>query len=224
MEGKCGMKTRRIVTIVFAASLFLACGDDPFNPGQNDDSRFYPLAVGNTWNYTRFGTYNIDSLSYTIVGSSTVNITGTAQHSGGFQVFVEETMISDTIQGLMVVETADTSYIRVTSAGFFGYPGISSTDSSWTVPFPLITGMVWAFQTEPAVTGEILSLTADVSVPAGNFQDCLEMRTTWIEGGNVVNTADFAPNVGMVRNIYSQGAGQFTTEVTSRLSSFDLAE
>jgi len=218
------MKTRRFVAIVFAAALFLACGDDPFNPVQNDDSLFYPLAVGNTWSYVRFGTYNIDSLSYTIVGSSTVSITGTAEHSGGFQVFVEETMVSDTIQGLMVVETADTSYVRVTSAGFFGYPGLSSTDSSWTVPFPLIAGMVWAFQTEPPVTGEILSLTADVSVPAGNFSDCLEMRTTWIEGGNVVNTADFAPNVGMVRNVYSQGAGQFTTEVTSRLTSYDLTE
>ncbi len=218
------MKTRRSVIFLFAATLFLACGDDPFNPGQNDDSLFYPLAVGNTWSYARFGTYNIDSLSYTIAGTSTVNITGTAEHSGGFQVFVEETMVSDTIQGLMIVETADTIYVRVTSAGFFGYPGLSSTDSCRTVPFPLIAGMVWAFQTEPAVTGEILSLTADVSVPAGNFSDCMEMRTTWIEGGNVVNTADFAPGVGMVRNVYSQGAGQYTTEVTSRLSSWDLTE
>lgn len=218
------MKRRRCLAIVCTAALFLACGDDPFNPGQNDDSRYYPLAVGNTWNYTRFGTYNIDSLSYTIVGSSTVNITGTAEHSGGFQVFIEETMVSDTIQGLMVIESLDTSYVRVTPEGFFGYPGLSSSDSSWTVPFPLIAGMVWAFQTEPPVTGEILSLTAGVTVPAGSFADCLEMRTTWIEGGNVVNTADFAPNVGMVRNVYSLGAGDYTTEVTSRLSTYELAE
>lgn len=217
------MRIRICIAVLFAAALFLACGDDPFNPGQNDDSRYYPLAVGNTWSYTRFGTYNIDSLSYTVVGSSTVSITGTAEHSGGFQVFVEETMVSDTIQGLMVVESTDTSYIRVTDGGFFGYPDLSSADSSWTVPFPIIAGMVWAFRTEPAVTGEILSLTAEVSVPAGNFQDCLEMRTTWIEGGNVVNTSDFAPDVGMVRNVYSQGAGGYTTEVTSRLSSYEPA-
>jgi len=129
------MKTRRSVAIVFAAALFLACGDDPFNPGQNDDSMFYPLAVGNTWSYVRFGTYNIDSLSYTIVGSSTVSITGTAEHSGGFQVFVEETMVSDTIQGLMVVETADTSYVRVSIS-------------------PVTGGSVWKAQTMPAMSGK----------------------------------------------------------------------
>lgn len=205
-------------------ALFLACGDDdPFNPGQNQDFRFYPLSVGNTWNYVRFGTYDIDSLSYTIVGSSTVRILGVAEHSSGFQVFIEETAVSDTIQGMMVVESADTSYIRVTSAGYFGYPRLDTADSSWTVPFPLLTGMIWNFSSQPPMTGEILSMSETVTVPAGSFEDCLEMRTTWVQGGNVVNTSDYAPNVGLVRNLFSQGAGQFTTSVTSRLSSFQLA-
>lgn len=214
----------RCSVLLAVLALFVACGDDdPFNPGQNQDFRFYPLSLGNTWNYVRFGTYQIDSLSYTIVGASTVSIVGVAEHSAGFQVFLEETMVSDTIQGLMVIATTDTSYIRVTSAGYFGYPGLGTTDSSWTVPFPLLTGMVWAFRTEPPVTGEILSMSETVTVPAGSFEDCLEMRTTWVQGGNVVNTSNFAPDVGLVRNLYTQGAGQFTSSVTSRLSSYQLA-
>ncbi len=217
----------KVAVSVFVALLLIlvaACGDDPFDPAQGDDSRFYPLAVGNIWNYSRIGTYNVDSLSYTVTGASTVRITGTAEHSGGFQVFVEETMVADTIQGLMVITNTDTSYIRVTDDGFFGYPELDSTDSSWTVPFPLVAGMIWPFSTEPSMTGEILSMTEDVTVPAGSYEDCAEMRTTWIEGGNVVNTTDYAPNVGMVRNIYTQGAGQYNTSVTSRLTSFELPE
>jgi hypothetical protein len=219
------MFVRGLVVTAILAVLVSGCGSNggPFNPGQNDDARFYPLAVGNTWEYTRYGTFNIDSLSYTISGASTVTITGTADHSGGFQVFVEETMVSDTILGLFIETAIDTSYIRVTGSGLHGYPSLLSTDSSWTVPFPLITGMVWPFSTEPPMTGELLSQSETVTVPAGTFQDCLEMRIIWIEGGNVVNTSNFAPNVGMVRNIYSQGTAQFLVNITTRLASYQLA-
>ncbi len=217
------MKVLVHAAVLTILAMSVSCGDDdPFNPGQNDDSRYYPLAVGNTWNYSRIGSFNVDSLSYTVTGASTVRILGTAEHSGGFEVFLEETVVADTIQGLTVINSIDTSYIRVTTEGFFGYPGLGSADSSWTVPFPLVSGMVWMFQTEPEVTGEILSLSATVTVPGGTFDECAEMRTTWLEGGNLVNTTDYAPNVGMVRNVYSQGAGQFTTEVTSRLTGYQL--
>ncbi len=217
---------RVLIRTVVPALLIMAvsCGDnDPFNPGRNDDSSFFPLAVGNTWNYVRIGVYNVDSLSYTVTGVSTVRILGTAEHSEGFQVFLEETMVSDTLQGFTVINTADTSYIRVTGEGFFGYPSLASTDFGWTVPFPMVPGMVWMFRTEPQTTGELLSLSATATVPAGTFDNCAEIRTTWLEGGNMVNTTDYAPNVGMVRNVCTQGVGQFTSDITSRLTGYEPA-
>lgn len=213
---------RRMVAFSALLTLLSCGGGDPFDPGLGDDSRFYPLSVGNTWEYTRYGTYTIDTLSYTVSGTALVRILGTATHAGDFQVYLEETTVNDTVFGLTILETVDTCFIRVTSDGFFGYPHLTTTDSSWTVPFPLFTGKVWTFSTEPPMTGEILSMSETVLVPGGTFEDCMEMRTLWIEGGNVVNTADYAPNVGMVRNLYSMGAAGYTVEIMTRLSSWDL--
>jgi hypothetical protein len=73
------------------------------------------------------------------------------------------------------------------------------------------------------MTGEILSLTETVNVPAGTFENCLEMRLTWVEAGNTVeNVTDFAPNVGRVRNVFTQSYGSGVTTVTSVLMSYSL--
>lgn len=205
--------------------LLISCGDSggPFDPGQGNDARFFPLAVGNTWEYTRYGTYNIENKSYTVTGASVVSIIGIAAHSGGFDVFIEESAVNDTIMGLMIQSTVDTCYIRLASNGFHGYPSLASTDSSWVVPFPLIAGMVWPFSTNPPMTGELLSMDETVTVPAGTFQNCFEMRTLWIEGGNLTSNSSFAPNVGLVKNVYSQGVEQISVNITSRLSDYQLS-
>jgi len=220
---------KAIMAITAALAIVLACGsDDPSGPSAGgDDAAYYPLAVGNSWDYSRAGTMDTSGVQMgTVSGSAQISITGTDTHSGGFNVFVQETHVSDTtfIAGISVVsDSTFTDYVRVTDDGFFGYPRLTDTDSSWMVPFPIQQGHSWNFAEEPPTTGEILSTSVTVVVPAGTFEDCMEMRTIWMDSGlTVTNTADFARNVGQVRNVFNSTMDNMSITVTNSLESYTL--
>lgn len=217
-----------ILCAASAAALVLAasCGDDDGGTGPGEsgagDSVYYPLAVGNTWEYDRSGTYNVDSVEYGISGEATVEITGTATHSQGWGVFVEVSTVSDTISGFSTNSAVCTVYVWQDEDGMHGCPHLTDTDSCWTVPFPLVAGNTWTYATQPPTTGEVLSMDVDVTVPAGSFEECAEMRTMCLEQGNYSNTTDYAENVGMVRNVFTQEAGVYNTTVDMTLESYQV--
>ena len=101
---------------------------------------------------------------------------------------------------------------------------LAGSDSVGFVPFPLEVGATWQFSDEPPMTGEILSLSETVTVPAGTFENCLEMKLTWVDpsGGTLINVTNFAPNVGRVRNVFTLSYGTMVTTVTSVLMSYSV--
>jgi len=209
--------------------LVLSCStSDPIGPSPSPDAEFYPLTVGNEWVYDRMGMImDGDSLTGTLTGTCTLEITGTETHSDGFDVFVQENEVIDTLvmgSMVMIIDTTYTSYLRVTDSGLFGYPHLTDTDSSFTIPFPIVNGAVWSFSEEPPMTGTILSTSVDVTVSAGTFEDCIELQLTWISGGNTVsNTTDSAKNVGKVRNVFVQSSGAVITTITEELESYTVS-
>lgn len=221
-----------LLTLVIMAVLLVsmaACGDsdDPSGPVAGNDHEFYPMAVGNVWQYDRSGTISMGgSQTGSLSGEATIEISGTETHSGGFQVFVQDVHVKDTTTMMgqtFYVDSSFTEYLRLTDGGLFGYRHLTDTDSSFTVPFPIQLGATWTFAEEPPTTGEILSLSASVTVPAGSFSDCMEMQLTWIDSGmTVMNTADFARNVGEVRNVFHNTFGTFETIITNSLESYTL--
>ena len=73
------------------------------------------------------------------------------------------------------------------------------------------------------MTGTILSTSMSVTVSAGTFDNCVEMQLTWVQGANTVsNTTDFARNVGKVRNVFVQSAGNMLTTITEDLESYTV--
>ena len=209
--------------------LILSCGtSDPTGSTPSSDAEFYPLTVGNQWVYGRTGTMmDGGTLTGTITGSCNLEITGTETHSEGFDVFVQENEVTDTLvmgSTVMIIDTTFTDYLRITDNGLFGYRHLTDTDSSYTIPFPIVNGAVWDFSDEPPMTGTILSTTEDVTVSAGTFEDCVEMQLTWIQGGNTVsNTMDSARNVGKVRNVFIQSAGAMVITITEELESYTVS-
>ena len=209
--------------------LILSCGtSDPTGSTPSSDAEFYPMTVGNQWIYGRTGTImDGGALTCTITGSCALEITGTETHSEGFDVFVQENEVTDTLiigSQVMIIDTTFTSYLRITDDGIFGYPHLTDTDSSYTIPFPIVSGTVWNFSEEPPMTGTILSTSVDVTVSAGTFEDCIEIQLAWIQGGNTVsNTMDSARNVGKVRNVFIQSAGTMVTTITEELESYTVS-
>lgn len=208
--------------------LVLSCGDsDPLGSSSSNDAEFYPLTIGNLWTYGRLGTITENGvITGTLTGSYTLEITGTETHSEGFDVFVQEHSITDTLifgGPVILIDTTYSNYIRITDTGILGYPHLTDTDSSYTVPFPILDGAVWAFSEEPPMTGTILSMNVSATVSAGTFENCVEMQLTWISGGNTVsNTTDMARNVGKVRNVFVQSAGNMVTTINEDLESYTV--
>ena len=87
-----------IIAAVFILTV-LSCGtSDPIGPSPSGDAEFYPMTVGNQWVYGRTGTVmDGGTLIGTRTGSCTLEITGTETHSEGFDVFVQENEVTDTL-------------------------------------------------------------------------------------------------------------------------------
>lgn len=225
------MKTTMFILSTALILTAFACGgsSDPVGPTPGNDSEFYPLAVGNTWTYDCSGTVSVSGVQMgTISGKTEVDITGTETHSGGFDVFVQVNTVCDTTEmggQTFFTDSTFTEYIRITDSGLFGYRHLADTDSSFTVPFPLKNGATWTFSEEPPTTGEILSMSATVTVSAGTFENCMEMQMVWTDsttGGIVSNTADFARNVGRVRNVTTITEGTMLITNTNSLVTYSL--
>jgi len=220
----------KYLSIVSIFLLVFSCGDSdsPSGPEQGGgDSAYYPLAVGNQWVYDRAGQMTISGVQIaTVSGMNVIDITGTVSHELGFDVFVQENAIDDTTEFVgetLIVDSTFTTYVRITDQGFYSYVNLTQADSIGFVPFPLTVGATWQFSEDPPMTAEILSLTATVAVPAGSFENCLELRTTWIESGNTLqNDTYFAPNMGRVKNVYTQSYETVVTTVTSELLSYTV--
>ncbi len=221
------MKYMLIITM-FLVVFGCGDGDTPSGPEQGGgDSAYYPLAVGNQWVYDRAGQMTISGIQMaTINGMNVTDITGTVTHDLGFDVFVQEHSMTDTTEFVgetLITDSTFTTYMRLTDQGLYSYVNLAQADSVGFVPFPLTVGATWQFSEDPPMTAEILSLTATVTVPAGSFDNCLELRTTWIESGNTLqNDTYFAPDVGRVKNVYTQSYETLVTTVTAELLSYTV--
>ncbi len=220
-------RTMFMLSAAIVLSVFACKSDSPAGPSTGSDSDFYPLAVGNTWTYDRSGSFSAGGVQVgTLSGKSVVEITGTASHSGGFDVFVQESTINDTtvLFGLTAIsDSTITDYLRVTGDGFFGYPHLTDTVSSYTVPFPLKNGATWRFAAKPPITGNILSMSANVTVAAGSFSTCMEMKASHNDSTiSFSNTTDLARNVGVVKNVLVVADSVITSTVTNSLETYTV--
>lgn len=222
------MKKLILMSIVVIFWLATGCGDNsPSGPSTASDAAYYPLAVGNQWVYDKEGTISVSGITTgTISGSEVTDITDKVPHSSGFDVFVQETSLCDTIEmagQTFITDTTYTTYMNVTDEGLHIYTSLTDLDSVSVVPFPLEVGLTWQFSENPPMTAEILSLTETVNVPAGTFENCMELKLTWVEQGNTVeNITDFAPDVGKVKNVYTQSYPPEVMTVTSQLMSYSV--
>ncbi len=221
---------RRILRALAVMALVFACGDgdSPSGPGQGgEDSAYYPLSVGNQWVYDRSGTMEVAGIQTgTLNGENICDITGEVTHELGFDVYVQEYSIADTLESAgqtLVIDSTYTTYMRLTDQGLYSYVSLAGGDSVSFVPFPLQVGATWQFSENPPMTAEIVSLTETVTVPAGTFENCLELRVWWIESGSTLeNVSSFAPDVGRVKNVYTYSYQNLVTTIESELLSYSV--
>ncbi len=142
---------------------------------------YFPLALANRWRYE------------SSEGTPTTPVTETweivSRKGAGYTLRIQQSLLP---------KDAPVEFVSVSSVGVVLRPGdIAPEDAEpqFILKTPLIRGATW--QT-PAGRYEITGLNALAAVPAGVFENCLEV-TFWSRNGQVKAVTLYAPGVGMVQ-------------------------
>ena len=172
---------KKLLLLIPLVVLIVGCGSD------EEGTVFYPLSVGNEWNYNMSMTRTTPTDTTVETGSDKLEITAETTLDNGTAVF--EWVLTITFDDTLMPDIIDTSYIEETEDYILQYDAKADTVPSDTMlALPLETGKTWA---DYEVMGQ-----EDVIVPAGTFNDCWEVREVDDEFTLYVY---WAPDVGAVR-------------------------
>ena len=194
-----------VFTAVLAAAVLTGCGSSSTGPSGPVD--YFPIAIGNTWNFSIDGYLIPAGSADTILLDGILErvIVDTTQHQQGFEVWVLKDISAVTfIQGDTTVTMRDTSFMYTfeTSNEILAYDDTVSTDHEIVSKLPVTVGETWEPYSDDSTTvREVLSVTASVSVPAGSFTGCAHFRDTDSEYPDDNYEFWLAPGVGFCRII-----------------------
>jgi hypothetical protein len=199
---------KKLIWLLPVIALIIGCGGD-------DAENFFPLTVGNVWNY---------DLLYTMMGVDTTEVTGTSTTEitqettldNNVAVFEQvTTMVWDDTTVMM--NSVDTTYIQETEDYILIYYDLTDTEPDTSLALPIEAGNTWTVyaDTTDTLTAEVIGQD-DVTVPAGTYNDCWDITYT-----SLGQTQDdwFAPDVGVVRQHMYTGVAPFLNEFTRELTS-----
>jgi len=199
---------KKLIWFLPVIALIIGCGGD-------DVENFFPLVVGNVWNYDLLYTMMaVDTTEYT--GTSTTEITQETTLDNDVDVFeqVTTTVWDDTT---VMVNSVDTTYIQETEDYILVYNDLADTEPDTSLVLPIEEGNTWTVyaDTTDTLTADVIG-QEDVTVPAGTYADCWDIMYT-----SLGQTQDdwFAPDVGIVRQYMSIIAAPVTIEFTRELTS-----
>jgi len=175
------MSIIKTVIAVFSLLLLFSCGED--STGPSDPGDYLPLSVGNQWNYSISGYMKTtDRDSFPITGTKLTAITGSTSHQSGFDLY----MLKDS--SCTVVTTPDTTYTNTeviteyicrTDTEYRIYEDTVTTDYELLMKLPVVLNDSWVPKPdEPTITRTVHSTTTDITVPAGSYSDCVDLRDT----------------------------------------------
>lgn len=187
---------KHIVFILFIVfTLFItSCGGDG-----DSGVAYYPLTVGDIWNYEVTMTWEDPDTTMVITGDLRAKITDETQLDNGTDVF--EQVVAWTLDGSSFV---DTNYIEETDAAIISYDRKDGTDPFTLLELPIEDGNTWIVNT---TTTAVVLGKQDVSVPAGEYDNCWEIAYIISDDTTYVY---FAEDVGEVKEYGFQTVGDTT--------------
>jgi hypothetical protein len=183
------MKTLILPIVI---SIFLVgCGDV--------GTDYFPLSVGNIWNYS-ITTTNIDSTTnpdsiWTFTDTQVVEITAETELDDGTDVFEVVITTSTYIETLYYEENGD----------YIGYYYDKSQEGYYytVLDLPIEQGKTWTAYTSifhSIIIAVVLGKDA-VQVPAGEYDDCWEIRYTPYPDHGDTTFVYYAENIGKLKHL-----------------------
>ncbi len=197
---------KKLIWLLPVVALIISCGGE-------DGDDYYPVAVGNQWEYSIVNTLNVTAFTdttFSYTGTSTTTITGQAIFNNieAFEL-VTITIWDDTVA---MTNSTDTSYVQATNDYVLIYEDLTDTEPDTSLVFPLETGNTWIVRIDSTdtLTAEVLGQET-ITVPAGAFADCWTVEYTY---NGWTEQSWLALDVGIVRD-------SMITDVQNGTSLFD---
>jgi len=198
---------KRIFTLLFAVSIIIfvtGCGGE----GDESEDSYYPLTIGNEWNYETTWTLDIAGTPYIYQGEIQDRVIGTTQLTTGTNVFQFTTAL--TLNGY---SDTDTFYLHETDTAVYVYESLDDTSPDKYIQFPLENSSTWVVNSTQ--TAVVLGIV-DVSVPAGDYSDCWEIA--YLDGDDTVFVY-LAHGIGEVKGYAIDISADTTLAVSLELES-----
>lgn len=185
---------------------------------------YYPLTVGNIWNYTT--TTTVTNTDTTVMHDTTYTSTSKSE-------ITAEVTLGNGDAGFEVVGTSgtfvDTSYASEKDNCVLGYDSLADTDPDTLLVTPVEEGTTWIAYSDS--TGNVkVTITEKVSgivVPAGTYDDVWKGMAISTFGAYVDTSYGWmAPNIGDIKheatNISVILTDTMTTTVTTELQNVTI--
>ena len=169
---------------------------------------YYPLSVGSVWEYSMTSTITTPNDTTETTGTQDVEITDETTLDDGTEVF-EQVTTTATTDTTMV----DTMYMEETDDYIRGYDSKADTTPDTWLELPIEEGNTW--DVDDIMSAVVLG-KEDVSVPAGDYDNCWEIG--YITDTDTVYVY-FADGIGMVRQYMEITEGDVIYESETELES-----
>lgn len=144
------------------------------------------------------------SWSYKLTAGGTIIGTWITSFEGTKTIGTTETQLFKEAGASITGTTTGEIYYVITDAGVYdyGFNGITTTEPSTYLSFPLTVGKSWTKKGLYAAGDWIKTVVAKetVSVSAGTFNNCFKVSGTRESHPEEGNWEWFAPNVGLIKN------------------------
>ncbi len=198
---------KKLLLLIPLVVLIVGCGDE-------EGTVFYPLSVGNEWNFDMTMTTTTPSDTIVVTGTQSQEITAETTLDNGTAVF-EQTMIM-TIDTFTIVDTT-IEYIEETEDYLLAYDTKADTIPDTVAVLPPEAGKTW--NVDDSTTAEYIGQES-VTVLAGTFSDCWKMV-------QIESTADttyiyVAEDVGPVKINWIEVEADTTHEMLMELETYTV--
>lgn len=198
---------KKLLLFVPIVLYIIGCGGEAVN--------YFPLSVGSVWDYLTTTTAYTPTDTTEMPGTMYVEITEETTLDDGTEVVEQMTIETTVVEPDTFVDTSYT-YMEETEDYIRSYDDKADTTADTWAELPIEEGNTWDVNADMSA---VVLGRADVSVPAGDYDDCWEIG--YYTDTDTVYTY-LADGVGIVRQTMKINAGFAILETEVELESANI--
>lgn len=208
---------KKLLLLIPLVFFIIGCG------GEEVGTTFFPLAVGNIWEYMLTQTMTTpDTTIFGGTGTQEQEITAETTLDNGTEVFEQVTITTIIVQfDTIFADTSmfvDTTYIQETENYLLMYDSKDDTEPDTMAALPPEIGKSW--NTEDSTTATYVGQES-VTVPAGTFSDCWKIAI-FMPAGDDTTWFYVAEDVGMVKMLMTETDADTAMGMLLELEDYDV--